>query len=159
MKRLLLLLSLSLCLPAAAQMSKEEEELLRAYGATDEYMEMQRQMDDYLARQEKREQQKKTQRTIMLVLSLAVAVVPVCVIGKRIIEHPEERTLKGVTLALLIALAGGVVLFAINYGWMYIRVEYGDAINFPMALLITIGIAAGAIFLMNKKDKKVEKDS
>ena len=160
MKRLLLLLALALCLPAAAQLSKEEEEeMLRSYGATDEYFEMQRQMDEYLERQEKAQQRDKTRKTIMLVLSLAVAVVPVSAIGKRIIQHPEERTPKGVTLALLISLAGGAVLFAINYGWMYLRWKAGDAINFPLALLITIGIAAGAFYLLNKKDKKDEKDS
>lgn len=158
MKRLLLLLALAFCLPAAAQLTKEEEDLLRAYGATDEYMNMQRQMDSYLERQEKHKEQEQTQRTIMLVLSLAVAVIPVWTIGKRIIQHPEERTPMGATLALLIALAGGAVLFAFNYGWMYLRLKAGDALNFPLALIITIGIAAGAIFLMNKKDPKDEKD-
>ena len=159
MKRLLLLLALALCLPAAAQISKEEEDLMRAYGATDEYMEMQRKMDEIVKQGEKSRQDDKNARTIVLVLSLAVAVVPLWAIGKRIIQHPEERTPKGVTLALLVCIAGGAVLFAINYGWMYLRYKAGDALNFPLALLITIGIAVGAFVLLNKKDKKDEKDS
>ena len=95
----------------------------------------------------------------MLVLSLAVAVVPLCSIGKKIIDHPEVRTFKGVASALGIGLLGGAVLFGLNYGWMYLRLEHGDAINFPMALLITLGLAGFAIFLLHKKDPKDEKDS
>ena len=159
MKRFLLLLTLALCLPVSAQISKEEEDLMQAYGVTEEYLNMQRQMDSYLEQQEKNQQKEKTQRIIMLVLSLAVAVVPVWEIGKRIVQHPEERTPMGATLALLIAIAGGAVLFAFNYGWMYLRLEHGDAINFPIALLITLGLAGFAIFLLHKKDPKDEKDS
>lgn len=152
MKRFLLLLTLALCLPVSAQISKEEEDLMQAYGVTEEYLNMQRQMDSYLEQQEKNQQKEKTQRIIMLVLSLAVAVVPVWEIGKRIVQHPEERTPMGATLALLIAIAGGAVLFAFNYGWMYLRLKHGDAINFPLALLITIGIIVGCFIILNKKD-------
>ncbi len=158
MKRFLLLLALAICVPAAAQ-EPSEEELLRMYGATDEYFEMQRKMDEIVQHSEEARQQEKTTRAVMLILSLAVAVVPLWSITKRIIQHPEVRTFKGVTLALLVAIAGGAVLFGINYGWMYLRLEHGDAINFPMAFLITLGLAGFAIFLLHKKDPKDEKDS
>ncbi|MBR3405512.1 MAG: hypothetical protein IKG92_01225 [Bacteroidales bacterium] len=161
MKRIFTLLVagllLAVCQPAAnaQQLSQEEvDEMLRQYGATDEYFEMQRLMDEIAEKSEAAERQEKTTRAVMLILSLAVAVIPLWGIGKRIIQHPEVRTAKGVTLALLIGVAGGAVLFAINYGWMFLRVKYGDELNFPLALLITVGIAAGAIFLMNKKDEK-----
>lgn len=160
MKRLLFLLALALCLPATAQISKEEEDLMELYGASEEYREMQRQMQDYLDREARAEQKRETSRTLMLVLSLAVAVVPLCSIGKKIIDHPEVRTFKGVASALGIGLLGGAVLFGLNYGWMYLRLEHGDAINFPIALLITLGLAGFAIFLLHKKrDPKDEKDS
>ena len=155
MKRLLLLLALALCLPAAAQISKEEEDLMRAYGVTDEYMEMQRKMDEIIQKGEESRQNEKNARTIMLILSLAVAAVPSIAIGKMIVrQSPEERTAKGTAGAVATALAGGAVLFGINYGWMYLRWKAGDALNFPLALLITAGIAVGAFFLLNKKDKK-----
>jgi hypothetical protein len=64
-----------------------------------------------------------------------------------------------VASALGIGLLGGAVLFGLNYGWMYLRLEHGDAINFPIALLITLGLAGFAIFLLHKKDPKDEKDS
>ena len=55
MKRLLFLLALILCLPATAQISKEEEDLMELYGASEEYREMQRQMQDYLDREARAE--------------------------------------------------------------------------------------------------------
>ena len=159
MKRIFLLLALALCLPAAAQLSKEEEDLMRAYGATDEYMEMQRKMDEIVRQGEKSRQDDKNARTIMLVLSLAVAVVPLWATCKNIIQHPELRTGKGVASAIAVSLLGGAILFGFNYGWMYLRWKAGDALNFPLAVLITAGIAVGAFYLLNKKDKKDEKDS
>lgn len=158
-KQLLLILALALCLPAAAQFTKEEEDLMRAYGVTEEYLEMQRKMQQFEDRQKESEQQQKYQRIIMLVLSLAVALVPVYAIGKMIVQHPEARTPKGVISALLIGISSGAGLFAFNYGWMYLRLKHGDALNFPFALLVTVGIAVGAFYLLSKKDKKDEKDS
>ena len=90
MKRLLFLLALALCLPATAQIPQEEEDLMELYGASEEYREMQRQMQDYLDREARAEQKRETTRTLMLVLSLAVAVVPLCSIGKKIIEEAGE---------------------------------------------------------------------
>lgn len=156
MKRLLILITatLALCCSAAAQLSKEEEDLMRAYGASDEYIEMQRKMQDILDKSEEAKQKEQNTKTVILVLALAVAAVPVVVIGKRIIDHPEVRTVKGVASALGIALLGGAVLFGINYGWMLLRLKHGDALNFPIAILITLALAAGAVFLLTKKDKK-----
>lgn len=156
MKRILILITatLALCCSAAAQLSKEEEDLMRAYGASDEYIEMQRKMQDILDKSEEAKRKEQNTKTVMLVLALAVAVVPVVVIGKRIIDHPEVRTAKGVVSALGIALLGGAVLFGLNYGWMLLRFKYGSALNFPIAILVTLALAAGAVFLLTKKDKK-----
>ena len=155
MKRFLILITatLALCCSAAAQLSKEEEDMMRAYGASDEYIEMQRKMQDILDKSEEAKQKEQDTKTIMLVLALAVAAVPVVVISKKIIDHPEVRTVKGVVSALGVAVLGGAVLFGINYGWMMIRFKHGDAVNFPLALLITLALAAGAVFLLAKKDK------
>ena len=156
MKRLLMLITatLALCCSAAAQLSQEDEDLMRAYGASDEYIEMQRKMQDILDKSEEAKRKEQNTKTVMLVLALAVAVVPVVVIGKKIVQNPEVRTAKGVISALGVAILGGAVLFGLNYGWMLLRFKHGDALNFPFALLITLALAAGAVFLLTKKDKK-----
>lgn len=157
MKRLFILITatLAICCSAAAQLSnKDEQDLLELYGATPEQIEMFQKIDEIQAQEEAAKAKDRNTRIIMLVLSLAVAVVPLCVIGKKIIDHPEVRTGKGVASALGVALLGGAVLFGINYGWMWLRLRYADALNFPIALLITIAIAVGAVFLLNKKDKE-----
>ena len=156
MKRFLILITatLALCCSAAAQLSKEEKDLMELYGATPEQIEMFQKINEIQLQEEAAKEKEKTTRTIMLVLSLAVAVVPLCVIGKKIIDHPEVRTGKGIASALGIALLGGAFLFGLNYGWMWLRLRYADALNFPFAILVTVAIAVGAIFLLTKKDEK-----
>ena len=68
MKRFLLLLTLALCLPVSAQISKEEEDLMQAYGVTEEYLNMQRQMDSYLEQQEKNQQKAKIQLSFLVLV-------------------------------------------------------------------------------------------
>lgn len=142
-----------------AQMTPEEEQMLREYGATDEYFEMQRKMDEIVRHQEDARHREKTIRLIIVLLSLAVAVVPLAATCKNIIRHPELRTGKGIAAAIGVSLLGGAVLFAFNYGWMYMRFKHGDALNVPLAILITLAIAVGALYVLNKKDPKDEKES
>ena len=35
---------------------------------------------------------------------------------------------------------------------MYMRFKHGDALNVPLAILITLAIAVGALYVLNKKD-------
>lgn len=142
-----------------AQMTPEEEQMLREYGATDEYFEMQRKMDEIVQHQEDARHRENTIRLIIVLLSVAVAVVPMAATCKNIIRHPELRTGKGIAAAIGVSLLGGAVLFAFNYGWMYMRFKHGDALNVPLAVLITLAIAVGALYVLNKKDPKDEKDS
>lgn len=142
-----------------AQMTPEEEQMLREYGATDEYFEMQRKMDEIVQHQEDARHRENTIRLIIVLLSVAVAVVPMAATCKNIIRHPELRTGKGIAAAIGVSLLGGAVLFAFNYGWMYMRFKHGDALNVPLAILITLAIAVGALYVLNKKDPKDEKDS
>jgi len=142
-----------------AQMTPEEEQMLREYGATDEYFEMQRKMDEIVQHSEDARHREKTIRLIIVLLSVAVAVVPLAATCKNIIRHPELRTGKGIAAAIGVSLLGGAVLFAFNYGWMYMRFKHGDALNVPLAVLITVAIAVGALYVLNKKDPKDEKDS
>lgn len=142
-----------------AQMTPEEEQMLREYGATDEYFEMQRKMDEIIRHQEDARHRDNTIRLIIVLLSVAVAVVPLAATCKNIIRHPELRTGKGIAAAIGVSLLGGAVLFAFNYGWMYMRFKHGDALNVPLAILITLAIAVGALYVLNKKDPKDEKES
>lgn len=47
--------------------------------------------------------------------------------------------------------AGGVVLFGLNYGVLYLKLKYGDGFNTTLAFLIVAGLVAGSIYLLNKK--------
>jgi len=136
---------------AKAQLPIEEEELLRAYGADDTFIESQREIQEILDRHEADRERQNNTRTVMLILSLAVAAVPLVTTCRNIVRHPELRTGKGVASALGVSILGGAVLFGFNYGWMYLKFLHGDAFNFPLAILFTLALAGFAIYLLKKK--------
>ncbi len=92
------------------------------------------------------------QKMLILGVAVLIGLVPVVVNGKRIIR---EKTWKdnpsGTVRALGVALAGGVVLFGLNYGVLYLKLKYGDGFNTTLAFLIVAGLVAGSIYLLNKK--------
>ena len=53
--------------------------------------------------------------------------------------------------ALGVALAGGCVLFALNYGVILLKIKMGDAFNTALAFLIVGALIAGSIYLLRKK--------
>ena len=133
--------------------------MLEMYGATDEYLEMQAQMDDIVAQEERTEQQKKTQNLLIITLSLIIALIPtVAVIRMAVQGKFKEAGAGGIIRAVLILLAGGTVLFALNFGWFYLRVNYAQEMNKVLAGLIVAGLVVLAIVMM-RKEKTVEKDS
>jgi uncharacterized membrane-anchored protein len=133
--------------------------MLEMYGATEEYLAMQAQMDDIVAQQERTEQKRKTQNLLIIALSLIIALIPtVAVIRMAVQGKFRNPTAGGILRAVLILLAGGVVLFALNYGWFYLRANYGQEMNKVLAGLIVVGLVVLAIVMM-RKDKPEKKDS
>ena len=125
--------------------------MLEMYGATEEYLAMQAQMDDIVAQQERTEQKRKTQNLLIIALSLIIALIPtVAVIRMAVQGKFRNPTAGGILRAVLILLAGGVVLFALNFGWFYLRVNYSDEMNKILAGLIVIGLVVLAIVLMRR---------
>ena len=94
----------------------------------------------------------KAQKTLALCGAILIGLVPLCVIGRRILR---EKTWKdnpgGTARALVAALAGGIVLFGLNYGVLYLKYKYGDAFNTVLAFLIVAGLIVGCIYLLRGK--------
>lgn len=61
-------------------------------------------------------------------------------------ENPE-----GPARALGVALAGGCVLFALNYGVFLLKIKMGDAFNTALTFLIVGALITGSIYLLRKK--------
>ena len=94
----------------------------------------------------------RARRMLILAMSVLIGLIPVTVNGRKILK---EKTWKdnpsGTVSALLISVAGGVVLFGLNYGVLYLKFRYGDAFNTMMAFLLVAGLIAGGVYLLKKK--------
>ena len=88
----------------------------------------------------------------MLAVAVLIGLIPVVVTGRRVLR---EKTWKdnpgGTALALGASLAGGVVLFGLNYGVLYLKLKYGDGFNTTLAFLIVAALIAGSIYMLRKK--------
>lgn len=91
-------------------------------------------------------------KTLILAVAGLIGLIPVVVIGRRVLR---EKTWKdnpgGIVRALGTAFAGGLVLFGLNYGVLYLKFKYGDAFNTALAFLIVAGLIVGCIYLLRGK--------
>ena len=94
----------------------------------------------------------RARKTLMLAVAVLIGLIPVVVTGRRVLREKTWKDNPGGTVrALGVALAGGVVLFGLNYGVLYLKLKYGDGFNTTLAFLIVAGLVAGSIYLLNKK--------
>ena len=144
------MLALWVCaLSVSAQEPKSLEEM---YGAGEEYYAMQEQMDRILEGEQNAEDTQRRRRTVVLVLSIAVALVPLGYLGRKIVREKSWKDNPGGTArALAIGLAGGAVLFALNYGIFLLRDRFGQGFNIAFAYLLVLAMIVGIISLLKRK--------
>ena len=121
--------------------------MLEMYGATEEYLAMQDQMDAII---EQAEQTEKNERRTQ-----AVALWPV-VSGIRTFSKIENRTRGGMLVAIGILLLGAGVLFAFNYGALMFRHKEPHLFNLILAFGLVIAIVVLAVLMLRKDPKKNE---
>lgn len=145
----ILLLILPTVLPAASQ---SPEELYGEYitPETRAILERSKQLEQEIQAARAADKAKKT---MALAVALLIGFIPPFAVGQRIIR---EKTWKenpgGTARALGAALAGGCVLFALNYGVILLKIKMGDAFNTALAFLIVGALIVGSIYLLRKKD-------
>ena len=90
-------------------------------------------------------------KTLALVGSILIGLIPLSAIGRRIIQEKSwENNPSGMGKALGVGLLGGLVLFALNYGVFLLKIKMGDAFNTSLAFLIVGGLIVGSIYLLRK---------
>ncbi|MBP5571119.1 MAG: hypothetical protein J6X39_00380 [Bacteroidales bacterium] len=90
--------------------------------------------------------------TIALVISIIVGLIPFFWILVKSFKTGSWKVNPGGTVwGLAIALAGGVVLFALNYGIFWLRFKYDDAFNAVLTYGLVLALIIGVIYLLNKK--------
>ena len=94
----------------------------------------------------------KAKKTMALAVALVIGLIPLFVVCRRMIRGKTWKENPGGTArALGVALAGGGVLFGLNYGVFLLKIKMGDAFNTALAFLIVGALIAGSIFLLRKK--------
>ena len=134
--------------------SPTPEEMYGMYDKDGKYREMTEQVEQIRLRTEEAKKEKNTKKMIILVVSLVVGLIPICVIGGEAIHNKTWKTNSaGTVQGLAIALAGGVILFAFNYGWLYLKYLHKDIFKplFSIVFIILL-IGIGIYVMRNKKD-------
>ena len=94
----------------------------------------------------------KAKKTMALAVALVIGLIPLFVVCRRMIRGKTwKENPRGTARALGVALAGGGVLFGLNYGVFLLKIKMGDAFNTALAFLIVGALIAGSIFLLRKK--------
>ena len=94
----------------------------------------------------------KATKTTALAIAVLIGLIPPFAVGGRIIRGKTWKENPGGTArALGAALAGGCVLFALNYGVFLLKIKMGNSFNTALAFLIVGALIVGSIFLLRKK--------
>lgn len=94
----------------------------------------------------------KARKTMALALALVIGLIPLFVVCRRMIRGKTWKENPGGTArALGVALAGGGVLFGLNYGVFLLKIKMGDTFNSALAFLIVGALIVGSIYLLRKK--------
>lgn len=148
MKRILLPILLLAAIPAAAQSPEE------LYGEfmTPETRAIMERFEEAERRSREAEAAAKARKTLALSVAILIGLIPLGVIGRRILrEKSWKENPSGTARAIGIGLAGGAVLFGLNYGVFLLKMRYGDAFNTTLAFLLVAAMIAGSIYLLQKK--------
>lgn len=90
-------------------------------------------------------------RTLALVGAILIGLIPLGVIGSRIIQEKSWKgNPSGTAKAIWTGLAGGLLLFALNYGIFLLKIKMGDAFNTTLAFLLVGALIAGSFYLLRK---------
>ncbi len=93
----------------------------------------------------------KAKKTLALSVAILIGLIPLGHIGRDILKRKTWKTNpSGTVRALFVGLAGGAVLFGLNYGVFLLKIRMGDGFNTAFAFLIVAVLIAAAIYLLKK---------
>ena len=135
---------------AAAQ---TPEEMYQEY-MTPETEALMERFDEVESKIQEAEDAERGRKTLALVGAILIGLIPLGVIGRRIIQKKSWKdNPSGTVKALGIGILGGAVLFALNYGIFLLTIKMGNDFPPALAFLIVAALIAGSIFLLKKKTR------
>lgn len=146
MKRLLLLILLTGGVAAA----QTPDELYQEY-ITPETQAILDRFDEAERHAQEAEAAARTRRTLALTAAILIGLIPIGTTVRNIVRRKSWReNPSGTRKALGVSLAGGAVLFALNYGLFLLKIRMGDAFNTAFVFLIVAAMIAGSIYFLKK---------
>lgn len=137
---------------ATFQQWQSPEEMYSSFDRDGQYQAMQEQMDEITRQSEAAEKERSDKTTFVIVISLVLGLIPIAVVGKKIYkDRTWETNPSGMWKALAIAILGGIVLFAFNYGFFYLKLIHNE--TFRILLPAVIGIAVIVVFIVGMRKK------
>lgn len=142
-----LLPMLLVCRSAAAQ---TPENLYQEY-LTPETRAIMERYEQAERRAEEAEAAARGRKTLALSAAILIGLIPLGVIGRRIIREKRwQDNPSGTAKAIGIGLAGGALLFGLNYGVFLLKIRMGEAFNTALAFLIVGALIVGCVYLLRK---------
>ena len=134
--------------------SGSPEDMYSLYDKEGKYRDMQEQMDKVIQNHKQAEQERNAKTNVIVVISVIMGLVPMGYIVYMILkERKWETNPQGTKQALGIALLGGLLLFAINFASLYVKVIYEDEFYRYGPVVFGLVIVVGTIVLLCKSMK------
>lgn len=134
------------------QVFASPEDMYGEYDKDGKYRDMQEQVDQMIQKQEEAEQEKSSKQSIALCFSILVGLIPLGYISRQVISGRTWESNPGGTLrALFVGLAGSALLFALNYGVLWLKIEYGSQFNTVFVVAILLFLIGGSIYVLRKR--------
>ena len=159
MKKILIILFAGLLFGAAfapqpASAYAQDDDILKMY---EQYLTPQEQavLERFEEAQQKTEEARAVEHTrqmIALIVSIIVGLIPfMYLLVKSLREHTWKDNPGGTVWGLVIGLAGGVLLFAFNYGLLWMRMNHEGLLNAIITYGLVGALIVGVFYLLNKK--------
>lgn len=133
------------------------ESIVEMYGGKDneQFQAMHKQFDEYKEKAAEEEAKRTTNRWLALVLSFMIALFPTCVIVKRVITGELKPADKAAVWRMVgMLLFFGIVLFALNYAWLWCLFTGQVKIMGAVLGLCLFAFVLFAIHTLRKSKKK-----
>ena len=127
------------------------EDMYEQYDKDGKYRAMQEQLDQINEQAAAAEKERAEKQTAALWVANAIGLIPLGVLGKQILrEQTWKNNPGGTARAVAIGLAGGTVLFGLNYGIFLLKIEYGSQFNTAFAIALVLFLVVGSIYVLKK---------
>ena len=132
--------------------SSTPEEMYGMYDKDGKYREMSAKVEQMKHKADEARAEENGRKMRILLVSLFIGFVPVVAVGGKVIRKQTWKTnSSGTAQALVMAFAGGAVLFAFNYGWLYMKLFQEEIFKLILSLVFILLLIALGFYLARKR--------